>query len=900
MKRIGLVLILLISLASQSHTVEAGSNIDLQPAGVVVVSAVSGPDVTTTGSQWSEIPKMKTRIAMPYPGDIFVNFCAEMNTASPGLVWVRITDNGTPFSPSDVVFANQVVNNSHCFTFVKQNASSGFHVLRAEWTTNSNSVTATAGDRTMTVTFASSEAEEITLLGMAAPSGPDITVPAAWTTISGLGGTINLPYGSDLAITISAETENFGSNRLFVRALVDNEPASASDAVLAAGGLIGSRAYVFVMNGVQDGTHTIQLQYLCDSANQCAVGDRTMTVIATSLGIPRQVTGAFNAAPSGGWKTTTNTNWEDMPDTTTDFYNPSEADLAVQLTASIWLDNPGRIFVRALLDNTPIHPSDVGFASGGWTGSQAFTFVMQNVSRGYHTIRLQWGVDSGTAYLGDRTTAVWGFASQHPLLVVAMESNRGQAGYAFGGLFPDSVVTTSGGIRSFKPYVRDRLFNVSPSVAGYFIENSDGNYYLADGGLRGPYLKQYDEYYYRNSIPDPFTAMQTEALQKVDQDNYDFALYDRNGDGMITSKELVTLVVFYQDSADGFVRSIPNYTTNDGVTLDNSIFPHVYLPDFQQTDQIGVLAHELAHVLIDAGDMYENVWDPTAPGPYSLMDQHSAYPHLDPWHKLHAKNWFDPRLANFDGYEVLTAVENVPDIYKLADPSRPGEYFLVENRQKIGYDAMLPDTGLAIWHINESATDPARNGVMMEPACGPTNPLQWSNYLYDGSGSPWGRDFWWGSTGNNSRWLDGGDSRMGVWAIPASAEDMIVFLDVPGPGILVDVLPDTLILTAGQEAALQIRLVNTGASPDTFTMTSSLDASWIKWSANPVSLNSYQEKIITLNVKVPASTPNGRIWFTITGTGAALPYVTTTHPTITLDVTDVTSGLMIFLPNVMK
>lgn len=33
-----------------------------------------------------------------------------------------------------------------------------------------------------------------------------------------------------------------------------------------------------------------------------------------------------------------------------------------------------------------------------------------------------------------------------------------------------------------------------------------------------------------------------------------------------------------------------------------------------------------------------------------------------------------------------------------------GEYFLVENRQRVGYDAALPGSGLLVWHIDETRT----------------------------------------------------------------------------------------------------------------------------------------------------------------------------------------------------
>lgn len=874
---------------------EIKATTDPQPAGVVVVSAPSGPDVTTTDNVWQDIPKMKARIVTPLAGDLIVTFCAEVDAIG-GQVWLKVTDNNVSLAPDDVVFSAGSNGASHCFTFVKNNAPAGFHVIRALWNAGSATTTGSMGDRTMTITFASSAADELRLLAVAAPSGATLNTPSTWTDIPGLGGTLTLPSSSNLAITFSGEAYTDGGNRLFVRALVDDELASASDAVVAVAGYIGTRAYTFIQQNAAAGVHNVRLQYSCDVADQCHVSDRTMTVVAAGLGDTRQVVSAFNPAPSGPWQTTTNTTWENMPDTYSSFFSPSEADLAIQLTASIYLNIAGRIFVRALIDGQPTSPSDVQFEDGSWTGSHAFTFVVHNLPRGSHTLQIQWGVDGGTGYLGDRTTTAWGFASQHSVLMVAMESDRGLEGYEYGGLFSDSVVDDVGGVRTFKPYVRERLFGEAPSVAGYFLENSFGNYYMVDAGVRGPYLKQYDEYYYRNYVPDPFNTMLLEALQRVDQDNFDFSLYDRDGNGIVTSKELVTLVALYQDTEDGFVRSIPDYNTDDGVLLNNSSFPHVYLPDFQTAEQIGLIAHEQAHVLINAGDMYETSWDPTAPGPYSLMDQHFNHSHLDPYHKLHTGSWFESIPVDVDGYVIVHAVEEQPDIYKLSDPSHPGEYFLVENRQKIGYDAGLPDSGLAIWHINENEADVFRDGVMIEPACGPTNPIQWGNYLYDGAGSPWGLDFWRGSSGSNSRWVNGTDSKIGVWAIPPTSDSMWVFLDRPGSGILVDILPNELPVGAGIGSTVQIRLVNTGPSPDTFTLSSSLPGSWLQWSQNPVTLNSYEERFISVKVTPPASTPAGLVDYSITATGAAVPYPSTTHPTVFLNV--LTN--IVFIPSVQK
>ena len=51
---------------------------------------------------------------------------------------------------------------------------------------------------------------------------------------------------------------------------------------------------------------------------------------------------------------------------------------------------------------------------------------------------------------------------------------------------------------------------------------------------------------------------------------------------------------------------------------------------------------------------------------------------------------------------IIEAVENGGSIYRLWSSGFIGqEYYLVENRQKTGYDAYLPGSGLLIWHIDE-------------------------------------------------------------------------------------------------------------------------------------------------------------------------------------------------------
>jgi hypothetical protein len=52
---------------------------------------------------------------------------------------------------------------------------------------------------------------------------------------------------------------------------------------------------------------------------------------------------------------------------------------------------------------------------------------------------------------------------------------------------------------------------------------------------------------------------------------------------------------------------------------------------------------------------------------------------------------------------TIPAIEDTPVVYRLwTDGSGGDEFFLVENRRKLGYDAHLPSQGLLIYHVDEA------------------------------------------------------------------------------------------------------------------------------------------------------------------------------------------------------
>ena len=66
--------------------------------------------------------------------------------------------------------------------------------------------------------------------------------------------------------------------------------------------------------------------------------------------------------------------------------------------------------------------------------------------------------------------------------------------------------------------------------------------------------------------------------------------------------------------------------------------------------------------------------------------------------------------------QSIKAVEDTAQIFRLWTYGATGvQYFLVENRQKTGYDSYLPGGGLHIYHVDESISDNGANDNQWYP-----------------------------------------------------------------------------------------------------------------------------------------------------------------------------------------
>jgi immune inhibitor A len=135
------------------------------------------------------------------------------------------------------------------------------------------------------------------------------------------------------------------------------------------------------------------------------------------------------------------------------------------------------------------------------------------------------------------------------------------------------------------------------------------------------------------------------------------------------------------------------------------IFAYLTVPE---DCKIGVCAHELGHLLFGFPDLYDTDGSSEGIGNWCLMAAGSwggggdTPVHPSAWCKAR-QGWaaVDNRTAN--GPVDIADVKDSHTVFRLWKDGEEGdEYFLVENRQQVGFDASLPGAGLLIWHIDEA------------------------------------------------------------------------------------------------------------------------------------------------------------------------------------------------------
>lgn len=287
----------------------------------------------------------------------------------------------------------------------------------------------------------------------------------------------------------------------------------------------------------------------------------------------------------------------------------------------------------------------------------------------------------------------------------------------------------------------DALCHFTGSVRDYFYDQS-GGLFDPHFDVVGPVNLNYASTTAGSNYRQIFQSALLAANSQVD-----YSQYDGDSDGVVDN-------VFFLVAGWG-----ANYSGNSS----NLLWPHKFNQLFSNSldgvkfnnyacsvemlapegvvliDGIGTICHEFSHVL-GLPDLYDT--DASAsggsshePGAWELMSsgEYNNYSRTPPAYSLYeryALGWATPTVLDNVGDYTLVPLEQSNAGYRL-NTSTEKEFFLIENRQPVKWDAALPGHGMmiarvdstntSVWEQNKVNCDPAHNYYELLRAGGSTS-----------------------------------------------------------------------------------------------------------------------------------------------------------------------------------
>lgn len=286
------------------------------------------------------------------------------------------------------------------------------------------------------------------------------------------------------------------------------------------------------------------------------------------------------------------------------------------------------------------------------------------------------------------------------------------------------------------------------SAAQYFADQSNGNY-RPQFDVYGPVTLSRNVAYYGTDkdTGDPdedegddqhATDAVVEACILANQQYSDlnFANYDSDKDGYV---DFVYVIDAGKGQADGGAATTiwpHNWEVESAISYGYCTYTKTQcqidgkkLNNYAMSGElsgsslggIGTLCHEFGHVM-GLPDLYDtkygtNYDNHVTPGDWNIMDGGSyngdghCPPNYDPWQKYFF-GWVTPVNLATEGKNI-TLLPNGTEGYqsyqinsanKLQTATTSGVNYYIENRQKQGWDAFIPTSGMLVWKINFNAS----------------------------------------------------------------------------------------------------------------------------------------------------------------------------------------------------
>lgn len=266
------------------------------------------------------------------------------------------------------------------------------------------------------------------------------------------------------------------------------------------------------------------------------------------------------------------------------------------------------------------------------------------------------------------------------------------------------------------------------SVQDYFLKNSYGNYKVVpakenegtknDGVINvtldidHPNCHSKSESNCQSKLNNVFTK----AYEALDVD-FNLSQYDYNNDDSISPQELSVMFVFAGNDKSSGTRKTPTIWPHKfahrTVEIDGKrISAYCLFADYQDDHQstMGVIAHELGHLMLGLPDLYSYKHDGSI-GHWGLMgggswgskpsDQYAGETPVNmlAWSK-EASGFLKPKVLSNNGSVDIDTIKGESVIHLDPYLKQFGPRAYIENRRKNNYDQALRGEGLLITAVN--------------------------------------------------------------------------------------------------------------------------------------------------------------------------------------------------------
>lgn len=318
-----------------------------------------------------------------------------------------------------------------------------------------------------------------------------------------------------------------------------------------------------------------------------------------------------------------------------------------------------------------------------------------------------------------------------------LRSTKGTA-YAICALieFPDKpLIHTRQEFEQLMNQVGYNLNGAIGSVRDFYYENSYSQLELIIH-IAGPYKAKNNRTYYGQNVQPSNKDRNVQELAKeaakltFEDKTIDPSLYDNDNDGYIDTFHFI--YAGYGEESGGGSDCIWAHKSNlnpSSIFSGKKLNMYSCSPELRENKNanpeqlithIGVICHELCHIF-GSPDFYDTgpgnyigtgQWDLMAMGSWNgPSGKRGAGPaHINMYQKIQFA-WVDPVILSSP--VSVTGIKNsafYPEAY-IFYTATENEYFVLENRQKIGFDSYLPGTGLLIYRVSATGSDIRNNKI---------------------------------------------------------------------------------------------------------------------------------------------------------------------------------------------